>query len=143
MKPQMQDSSILYRSAVGSDTYQLGKLIKEYCEENGFSYDDIGIRWYLDYQLGKVPCIVAVDKDDIVGVISYIVITSLFNSKEKVGKKMACFVTKEYRNKDIGRTLLDKAEKACKEKKVAKFYFSSTKQPEGYEPFETEYYKGL
>ncbi len=131
-----------YRNAVASDVLELISLVQEYCTENKIEYDNSFIKNYIDFQLGKLPAIVAVNSGTVVGVISYVVMPSPF-SKALVGRKIAYFVNKDHRDNGVGTFLLNKAEEACKASGATKFYLSSTAQPEGYSIFETEYFKEL
>lgn len=134
---------IIYRTAVPSDVLDLVGLVQEYCEEAGFEQNIKSVKGYIDMQLGKIPTIIAADNGTVVGIISFVVMPEPFKQENIIGKKIACFVSKDHRNKDIGTTLRSKAEEACKSQGAKKFYFSSTEAPEGYQAFETEYYKEL
>lgn len=139
----MQEYKVIYRQAITSDIIDLFGLVQEYCTEELVNYDNKSIKSYLDFQLGKLPAIVAVDNDTVVGVISFAILPSPFKADELIAKKIACFVTQEYRDQKIGSELLSKAEQICKEQGVKKFYFSGKDQVPGYEVFETEYVKVL
>lgn len=134
---------ISYRNAVPSDVLDLIGLVQEYCEEERIPQDLPSIKKYIDMQLGKLPTIVAVDKDVVVGVISFIVIPSPFKLDYLIGKKIACFVSKSYRDQDIGYKLIETAETITKNQGASKFFFSSNKEVKGYDVFETEYVKDI
>lgn len=134
---------INYRDATPSDAIDLLGLVQEYCTENNIEYDNASIKRYMDFQLGKIPTIVAVDKDKVIGVISIMFTPHPFNQTKGVAKKIACFVDKEYRDQGIGKELITKAEDFAKLNKCAQFYFSSSEAPDGYRVFESEYVKDL
>lgn len=131
-----------YRNAVASDVLELISLVQEYCTENKIEYDNTSIKNYIDFQLGKLPAVVAVYNSKVIGVISYVVMPSPFG-KTLIGRKVAFFVDKDHRGNGVGTFLLSNAEKACEALGAKTFYLSSTSQPEGYTTFETEYYKDL
>lgn len=134
---------VTYRSAVASDIIDLISLVEEYCEETGHSHDITSIKRYIDFQLGKIPTIIAADEDKVVGAISFVVMPNPFKADEKIGKKIACFVSRDHRDLGVGSELIAGAEKLCKEAGATKFYFASTAAPEGYNVFEVEYVKDL
>lgn len=133
-----------YRNAVASDVIDLIGLVEEYCDEVNVGHDIASVKKYIDFQLGKIPTIIAADEDNkAIGVISFVLLPNPFKHEEKVGRKIACFVSKEYRDKEIGSELLLNAERLCKEQGAIKFYYSSPTELEGYTTFETEYVKEL
>jgi len=134
---------ITYRSAVASDVIDLISLVEEYCDEVHINHDVASIKKYIDFQLGKIPTIIADAEGKVVGVMSFVVMPNPFKSDEKIGRKIACFVSKDYRDQNIGTEMLEVTERLCQEQGAVKFYFSGSKPPEGYITFETEFYKDL
>ncbi len=134
---------MIYRTAVASDVIDLIALVQEYCTENNIENDLSSIKRYIDLQLGKIPTIIAAEDDKVVGVISFFTSSHPFKHDVLIGRKLACFVAKDYRSTGVGETLMTKAEDICKEQGAVRFYFSSPKSPKGYKSFETEFYKEL
>lgn len=134
---------VTYRNAVASDIIDLIGLVEEYCDEVGVNHDTGSIKKYIDFQLGKIPTIIADDEGKVVGVMSFVVMPNPFKSDEKIGRKIACFVSKDYRDQGVGIEMITEAEKLCKDIGAVKFYFSGSKAPEGYNVFEVEYVKEL
>lgn len=135
---------INYRTAVPSDVLDLITLVEEYCDETGFKHDMTSVKNYINFQLGKMPSIVAADGDIVAGVISFVIVPTPFCSTEIIGRKIACFVSKDYRDQGIGNNLIEAAENAAKQAGATKFYFTSPLSPnENYKPFETEFYREL
>lgn len=136
---------IIYRSAVPSDVLDLINLVEDYCDEIGEEHEINSIKKYIDFQLGKIPTIVAAESDVVIGVISFVVMPSPFSSHELLGRKIACFVDKAWRDQGVGSELIARAEQLSKEAGAKKFYFTSNTTPSdtGYQTFETEYFKVL
>ena len=144
LKLKTQDyNKVIYRQAVASDTIDLLSLVQEYCQEFGLQYDNKSIKKYLDTQIGMMPTIVCDNDGEVIGAISFVLIPDPFKNENLIAKKIACFVTSNYRGENIGSELRQKAEQICKQQGVKKFYFSGTDQVPGYEVFETEYVKEL
>lgn len=136
--------TIIYRNAVASDVIDLIGLVEDYCDEAGFKHELSAIKKYIDFQLGKVPTVIADNNGKVVGVISFMVTPSPFNSAELWGRKIACFVDKDYRDQGIGASLIQQAESFGKQAGATRFYFSSTDRPsEDYLIFESDYVKVL
>lgn len=134
---------MIYRQPVPSDVIDLLSLIEEYCQDNNISYDLKSAKATIDSKLGKIPGVVAVDNDEVVGVISFVVIPHPYDNNVLVGRKIDCMLRKEYREKGIGKELIQIVEKACKDAGASKFFFSGTSSLEGYSIFETDYVKDL
>lgn len=134
---------ITYRHPVPSDVIDLLSLIEEYCQDNNISYDLKSAKSTIDAKLGKLPAIVAVYNDEVVGVMSFIWTPHPYDNKIIVGRKVDCMLRKEYRDKGIGKELTQMAEKVCKDNGATKFYFSGTSPLEGYSIHETDYVKDL
>lgn len=134
---------INYRNIVPSDVVDLLELIEDYCKENNLSYDIASAKGYIDAQLGKIPAIAAVDNNKVVGVISFIIIPNPYDNKVFMGRKLACWVKKEYNDKGIGTQLIKHAEDICRDQGAKTFHFSGTKELNGYKVFEVDYVKEL
>lgn len=131
-----------YRPAEPNDFLALTSLIKEYCTECGFSQDETAIQHYISWGLKNTNTIVAVEDDKPIGIINFIVSPHHFTGIP-CGRKMAWFVSKDYRGK-AGLVLLKKAEEKAKELGAKYFYCSTpTKMLTDYMPLETEYIKEL
>ena len=134
---------LLLRRPVPNDLEELIELVKEYCEDNHIEYDEKTIRTYLIVQISQLPSVVAVQDNKVVGAVSFIILPDHFKADKYIAEKMAIFVSKEYRNKDIGTKLLNKAEQVCKEQGIKQFYFKGSIRPKGYKEIERQYMKEL
>lgn len=132
-----------FRQATTNDIIDLCSLVLEYCEENNLNHNQESIMNYINFQLRAVPCFVATEDKEIVGAISWVLVPDPFDNKSIIAKKIACFVSKDYRASGTGTELLRLAETKAKEAGANKFFYSSTASPEGYKAFETEYVKEL
>lgn len=114
---------------------------------------ELGLHWnpnrilverYMVSQLGKFPCIVAIDDDKFVGVISFLIMPDTWGDG-LIGKKLAWFIHPDYRGNEIGNALLSYAENICIELKCNKFFCSTHGGPpnKDYSVFETDYVKKL
>lgn len=137
------DYKEIYRPAVVSDSIEFLSLVQEFCKENKIDFDNKAIKGYIDAQLGKIPVLVAQVNGEIVGVISFLVMPSPFNPSKIISKKIAFFVSSEYRGHGIGEKLLTKAEEQAKSLGATEFYVAGTEPMPGYSVFETEYKKEI
>lgn len=132
-----------FRQATNNDIIDLCSLVLEYCEENKLNYNQESIMNYINFQLRSLPCFVAIHNKEIVGAISWVLVPDAFDNKTSIAKKIACFVSKDFRAAGTGTELLKLAEAKAKEAGAKRFYYSSTASPEGYNAFETEYVREL
>lgn len=73
-----------------------------------FTYSSKG--WEATVRQFLAPSIVAVDGDVVVGVLVLAIVSGLWNHTEKLATEICFYIREPYRNADIGKRMIEKAE---------------------------------
>lgn len=158
------DADLIIRKVTIDDVCDVLDLIEQFKEEAlnktmvSFNLNTLAKRTLEAIQKDNPSIILAHNNGKAVGMIAYITVNSYFDQNQIMALELMWYVDKDYRNSNIGKKLLEAAEKDLASKKVntltmiAGHYSVNTGkdkvldifyQRQGYKKLETHYIKQL